>query len=70
MDNVTGPNPVESDEQLQEATIRLTVKLRRTLITSWAKADGDAQEIRDEVSNALELLGLTVDIEADDLEFG
>ena len=69
MDNVTGPNPVESDDQLQEATIRLTVKLRRTLITSRAKADEDAEAIRDDVSNALEAIGLTVDIEEDCVTF-
>lgn len=67
MDNVTGPNPVESDDQLQEATIRLTVKLRRTIITSRAKADEDAEAIRDDVWNALELLGLDVDIEEDSI---
>lgn len=67
MDNTTGPNPIESDEALREATIRLTVKLRRNLITSRAKADEDAQAIRDEVWNALELLGLAVDIEEDSI---
>ena len=69
MDNVTGPNPMESDERIQEATIRLTVKLRRALITSRAKADEDAEAIRDDVSSALEAIGLAVDIEEDLVTF-
>ena len=64
-----GPNPIESDTTMRECRFEFTIKASIKAIGSRATADGKAEDLRDQIIDALDELGFVVDIPEDHVTF-
>lgn len=62
IDNITGPDPRESDPTRYDATLTITVRITVPMVTSNATADEDEEAMLDRILNPIEQQGATVDI--------
>lgn len=62
IDNITGPDPRESDQTRYDATLTITVRITMPMVTSNATAEEDEEAMLDRILNPIEQQGATVDI--------
>lgn len=57
IDNITGPDPRESDPARYDATLTLTVRITVPMVTSNATAEEDEEALLDRILNPIEQQG-------------
>ena len=68
IDNITGPDPRESDPTRFDATLTMTITIKYDITTSNVTADNDHVHYLDLLLKPLENLGATVDVQTSHIE--
>lgn len=57
IDNLTGPDPRESDQTRYDATLTMTIRITVPMVTSNATAEEDEEAMLDRILNPIEQQG-------------
>ena len=68
LERTAGPDPRESDPTLYDATLTLTIKITKTVITSNKTADRDIEGQSENLIEALEAEGWTTHVTSSNIE--
>ena len=68
VERTAGPDPRESDPTLYDATLTLTIKITKTVITSNKTADRDIEGQSENLIEALEAEGWTTRVTSSNIE--